>query len=114
MNPIFPMFLALFFIFAGLSVWSYSYFQSSFFDAVCVYIAFATSIFSGSAIVAIVSLIVKCELNLKGTRKFMMMGIISAPILILSHMRLAIVTMVIQIVLSIMLYRTRRKTLIII
>jgi hypothetical protein len=44
----------------------------------------------------------------------MMIGIISAPILILSDMRLAIVTMVIQIVLSIMLYRTRRKTLIII
>lgn len=114
MNPIVPMFLALFFIFVSLSVWSFSYIQSSFFDAVCVYIAYATMLFSGSGIVAIVSLIAKRELNLKGTRKIMMIGGISAPVLILWDIRLSVVTMIAQIILCILLYRTRRKTLIII
>lgn len=114
MNPMIPMFLALVFIFVGLSVWSFSYLQSSFFDAVCVYIAYTTMLFSGSGIVAILSLIAKRELNLKGTRKIMMIGAISAPLLILWDIRLSIVTMVVQIVLCIMLYRTNSKTLIII
>lgn len=44
----------------------------------------------------------------------MMIGAISAPLLIIWDIRLSIVTMVVQIVLCIMLYRTKSKTLIII
>ncbi|MBP1905794.1 ABC-type multidrug transport system permease subunit [Paenibacillus turicensis] len=115
MYPIAPMLLALFLFFAALYVCSLAYLQVNLFNALSVYITFFTFVLSGSMIMMFFILIGRHQFNrmVKGTRKLMMIGAISAPLLILWDIRLSVITMVVQIVLSIMLYRTKSKTLII-
>lgn len=116
MYPIVPMLLALFLFLAAFYVCFLSYLQVNLFNALSVYIAFFTLVFSGSMIMMFFIFIARHQFNrmVKGTRKIMMIGAISAPLLILWDIRLSVVTMVVQIVLSLMLYRTNRKTLIVI